>query len=55
MTRDDVKEILDRVLNWSDDDQAKIVRFVRELEQWRANHDIIDEEGEQANSRDRNK
>ena len=35
MTRDGVKEMLDRVLNWSDDDQAKFVRFVRELEQWR--------------------
>jgi len=30
-TRGEVKEILDRVLSWSDDDQAKIVRFVLEL------------------------
>jgi len=50
MTTGQVKEILDRVLNWSDDDQAKSVRFVRELEQWRADHDI-DDEGEQVNSR----
>jgi hypothetical protein len=55
MTRVEVKEILNRVLSWSEDDQAKIVRFVRELEQWRADHNIIDEEGGQANSRDRNK
>ena len=33
MTRGEVKEILNRVLNWPDDDQAKIVRVVRELEQ----------------------
>jgi hypothetical protein len=51
MTRGEVKEILNRVLSWSDDDQAKIVRFVSEMEQWRADHDINDEEGEQANRR----
>jgi hypothetical protein len=52
MTRGEVKEMLNRVLSWSDDDQAKIVRFIREMEQWRADHDIIDEEdGEQANHR----
>jgi hypothetical protein len=51
MTRGEVKEILNRVLTWSDDDQEKIVRFVREMEQWRADHDIIDEEGEQAKRR----
>jgi hypothetical protein len=55
MTNDDVKEILNRVLNWPADDQAKIVRFVRELEEWRADHDVIDETGEQANSRNRNR
>jgi hypothetical protein len=44
MTRGEVKEILNRVLSWSDDDQAKIARFVRELEQWRADHDIVDNE-----------
>jgi hypothetical protein len=27
------------------DDQAKIVRIIRELEQWRADHGIVDEEG----------
>jgi hypothetical protein len=51
MTNDDVKEILNRVLNWPADDQTKIVRFVRELEEWRADHDVIDETGEQANNR----
>jgi hypothetical protein len=51
MTRDEVKKILNRVLNWPDDDQAKVVRFVRELEQWRDDHDILDDEGEQVNGR----
>jgi hypothetical protein len=51
MTRGEVKEILNRVLSWSGDDQAKFVRFVRELERWRDDHDIIDKEGKQANRR----
>jgi hypothetical protein len=51
MTRDEVKEILNRVLRWSDDDQAKFVRFVRELERWRDDHDIVDKEGKQVNGR----
>ena len=51
MTRGEVKEILNRVLNWSDDDQAKFVRFVRELEQWRAEHDVVEDEAGQAKSR----
>ena len=51
MTRGEVKEILNRVLRWSDDDQAKFVRFVRELERWRDDHDIVDKEGKQVNGR----
>ena len=45
MTRDQVKEILDRVLRWPPDDQEKLARFVREVEQQRrAGDDISDEE-----------
>jgi hypothetical protein len=44
MTRDQVKEILDRVLSWPADDQEKVARFVREVEQRR--DDITDEEWE---------
>jgi DNA-binding NtrC family response regulator len=44
MTRDQVKEILDRVLTWPLDDQEKLARFVREVEQRRAGDDITDEE-----------
>jgi len=44
MTRDQVKEILDRVLTWPPDDQEKVARFVREVEQRRAGDDITDEE-----------
>jgi hypothetical protein len=50
MTKEEVKEVLDRVLNWPADDQAKFVRFVRELEQWREDEVIIEEAREQANS-----
>ena len=44
MTRDQVKEILDRVLSWPADDQERVTRFVREVEQRRAGDDITDEE-----------
>ena len=46
MTRDQVKEILDRVLAWPADDQEKVARFMREVEQRRADDDITDEEWE---------
>jgi hypothetical protein len=46
MTRDQVKEILDRVLSWPADDQEKVTRFVREVEKRRAGDDITDEEWE---------
>jgi hypothetical protein len=51
MTRGEVKEILNRVLNWPDDDQAKIVRFVLEFEQWHEDHVIVDEAREQSISK----
>ena len=44
MTRDQVKEILDRVLTWPPDDQEKLARFVHEVEQRRTGDDITDEE-----------
>jgi hypothetical protein len=43
MTRDQVKEILDRVLSWSPEDQEKIARFVQKVEERRGD-DISDEE-----------
>jgi hypothetical protein len=46
MTRNQVKEILDRELSWPADDQEKVARFVREVEQRRANDDIGEEEWE---------
>ena len=46
MTGDQVKEILDRVLAWPAGDQEKVARFVREVEQRRADDDITDEEWE---------
>jgi hypothetical protein len=46
MTRNQVKEILDRVLSWPPGDQEKVARFVREVEQRRADDDIGEEEWE---------
>jgi uncharacterized protein YpuA (DUF1002 family) len=44
MTREQVKEILDRVLTWAPDDQEKVARFVREVEQRLGSDNITDEE-----------
>jgi hypothetical protein len=46
MTRNQVKEILDRELSWPADDQEKVARLVREVEQRRADDDIGEEEWE---------
>jgi hypothetical protein len=46
MTKDQVKELLDRVLTWPDDDQEKLAQFVREVEQLRAGDDITVQEWE---------
>jgi hypothetical protein len=44
MTREQMKEILDRVLTWPTDDQEKVAQFVREVEQLRAGDGLTDEE-----------
>jgi hypothetical protein len=44
MTKEQVKEILERVLTWPQKDQEKVARFVRQVEEWRAGDDITDEE-----------
>jgi hypothetical protein len=43
MTKEQVKEILDRVLTWPQEDQEKVARFAWQVEQWRGD-DISDEE-----------
>jgi len=44
MTKDQVKELPDRVSTWPADDQEKLAQFVRELEELRAGDDITAEE-----------
>ena len=36
MEREQLEEIVERVLDWSPEDQLKLVRFVNELEDWEA-------------------
>jgi hypothetical protein len=44
MTKDQVKEILGRVLTWPQADQEKVARFARQVEQRRGEDDISEEE-----------
>ena len=44
MTKEQVKEILERVLTWAPDEQERVVQFVREVERRRGRDDITDEE-----------
>jgi hypothetical protein len=44
MTKQQLKDILDRVLAWSPEDQERVVRFVRQVEEGSSPDDISDEE-----------
>ncbi len=44
MTKEQVKEILDRVLTWPQADREKVARFARQVEQRRDSDDITEEE-----------
>ena len=44
MTKEQVKEILDRVLTWPEADQEKVARFAREVEQRRDDDDLTEDE-----------
>jgi hypothetical protein len=44
MARNQVKEILERVLTWRPEDQEKVARFVHAVEQHRADEEITDAE-----------
>ena len=44
MTKQQVKELLDRVLSWSPEDQERVARFVQQVEEGISANDVTDEE-----------
>jgi len=44
VTKEQVREILDRVLTWPQADQEKVARFARQVERVRDGDDISEEE-----------
>jgi hypothetical protein len=44
MSRNQLKEIFDRVLTWPAEDQERVARVVHEIEELRSSDDITDEE-----------
>jgi hypothetical protein len=44
MTKEQVRELLDRVLSWPPDEQERVARFVREVERLREADTLTEEE-----------
>jgi hypothetical protein len=44
MTREQIKDILDRVLTWPLEDQERVARFARQVEQHLGDDDITEDE-----------
>jgi len=44
MTKQQIRDVLERVLTWSNEDQERVVRFVQQIEQGSFTDDITDEE-----------
>jgi hypothetical protein len=53
MTRNQVKEMLERVVAWPPEDQERLARFLDEIEQRHAGDDITDDEWEVIEARAR--
>ncbi len=44
MPKKEVKDTLDRVLSWPEEDQDKVMRFVEQLEEWRSADEVTGDE-----------
>ena len=44
MPKKEVKDTLDRVLNWPEEDQEKVLRFVEQVEEWRSADELTVDE-----------
>ncbi|MBV8410797.1 MAG: hypothetical protein JOY64_24435 [Alphaproteobacteria bacterium] len=44
MTKQQIKDILDRVLSWPQEEQERVVRFVQQIEDKAFDDDLTDEE-----------
>jgi hypothetical protein len=51
MSRNPVKDILERVLDWPTEDQAKLARIIRDIEEWRSADGLSEEEWQRVEER----
>jgi hypothetical protein len=41
MPKDEMKDALNRVLTWPEEDQDKVARFIEQVEEWRSMDELV--------------